>query len=306
MTGGGLEQLHQVAGGLVVAERGATPPPGPVLHVGDNGPVERPAAEPLNAYNIDHVLWRRTWVLADRLIVEFLGVVLLEVRLADLRVVFDRPLATDAEQHLLLDHVLPLVLTLHGHIVLHGAVVHDEQAAVVLCGPSGAGKSTLTAFAWQKGWTVGGDDGAVLHLGPTITCEPTYPTIRLTEQSIALLSIEPDTHSRVMHKLRVTGGGERRFDPSPRPLALIVELAPVAAGAAAELVLLRGAARLALLFGHAFHLQLVDGPLLRRGADVLAEVADRVPVARLSVPRGVTGLAAAEVLLRDAVRVGGS
>ena len=45
-------------------------------------------------------------------------------------------------------------------MVLHGAVVSRDGAGAVLIGATGAGKSTLTAYAWQAGWTVGGDDGA--------------------------------------------------------------------------------------------------------------------------------------------------
>lgn len=290
---------HQVAGGLVVAERGAAPAHGLAVRVGAVRPVARPADEPLVACNVDHELWRRTWVLPDRLVIEYLDVVLLEVTLADLTVTFDRTLAPDMEQHLLLDHVLPLLLTLRGQVVLHGAVVCLGGRAAVLVGPSGAGKSTLTAYAWQQGWTVGGDDGAVLHLGPPVACEPTYPTIRLTVESTALLGVAPDVGGRVANKLRVTGRGERRFDPAIRPLALVAEIVPVPADAPAELVPLRGALTHATLFGYAFHLQLSEGPLLRRAVEVLAGVADVVPIARLRVPRGLSGLTAAEALLRN-------
>lgn len=296
--------VHQVAGGLVVAERGAAPAQGLAVRVGAVRPVARPSEEPLVAHNVDHELWRRTWVLPDRLVIEYLHVVLLEVTLADLTVTFDRPLEPHMEQHLLLDHVLPLLLTLRGQVVLHGAVVHLDGRAVVLVGSSGAGKSTLTAFAWQRGWTVGGDDGAVLHLGPPVACGPTYPTIRLSVESAALLGVAPDAGGRVANKLRVTGRGERKFDPATRPLALVAEVVPVRADTPAGLVPLRGALSHAALFGYAFHLQLGEGPLLRRAVEVLAGVADVVPVARLRVPRGLPGLTAAEALLRAHVRRG--
>jgi hypothetical protein len=289
-----------------VVERGAPLPEGLALQVSVVRPVERPPDEPLVAHNVDNELWRRTWVLPDRLVVEYPDVVLLEVTLTDLTVTFDRPLKPDVEQHLLLDHVLPLLLTLRGQVVLHGAMVHLDGRAIVLVGSSGAGKSTLTAFAWQQGWTVGGDDGAVLHLGSPVTCEPTYPTIRLTAQSTALLGIAPDAGGRVANKLRVTGRGQQRFDPATRSLALVAEVVPVPADEAAGLLRLRGARTHAALFGYAFHLQLGEGALLRRSVDMLAEVADVVPVARLRVPRGLPGLAAAEALLRDHLRRGPS
>lgn len=248
----------------------------------------------------DGVVWRRLWSLPERLVIEFVDEVLAEVR-EDGSVIFDRMLRADVEEHLLLDHVLPLVLARRREIVLHGAVLSLGKRAAVLVGPSGAGKSTLTAFAEQQGWTVGGDDGVVLTLGESVTVEPTYPMIRLTPEATELLGVPPSQG--------VMGAGKRRIPPraspsvsaAPQALAVVAALTPTTAGSLAAFSALNGAAAHAALFGTTFHTELTDGPLLRHVMAGLGRIVEVTPVGRLSVPRGRAGLAEAEEILRRQV-----
>ncbi len=290
-----------VAGGLYVAQRGAVEAaPTPCLRVVDRAPIQVPTSQGQESLTAKGEVWRRVWVLPDRLVIAFLQLVVVEVNDTDGDVVFDRELPADMEQHLLLDHVLPLVLARRGHVVLHGAVVSRGSRAAVLLGPTGAGKSTLTAYAWRQGWTVGGDDGAVVSLGTPVTVEPTYATVRLTLESIDLLGITPEAGSEVVGKRRVQGYGAEAFQQGPVELALIAVLQPTSE-AQAGFVRLRGVEAHAALFSSTFHLDLRARPFLRDTMNRLAEVAAAVVVGRLSVPRGAAGLARADQALREAL-----
>lgn len=295
-----LEDVVLCSGGLRVAQRGAELVcEGPALRVGGISPVRLPDAAPVEARRADDVVWRRHWLEPERLAIEFVGLTAVEVEEASGTVVFDRHLPREMEQHLLLDHVLPLVLARRGRLVLHGAVVSRYGKAAVLMGASGAGKSTLTAFAWQQGWTVGGDDGAVLYASDPPVVEPTYATVRLTPASIDLLGIVPEANSEVVGKLRIAGDGGRRFLQQRVELRLIAIIEPAVTGQPARFQPLDATEAHATLFGSTFHAELAETGLLPAVIEHLASIVEVCTVGRLTVPRGVEGLAAAERLLRD-------
>ena len=52
-------------------------------------------------------------------------------------------LPSDTLSHLLIDQVIPLLLTLHGEVVLHSSAVRGPTSAAAFIGKSGSGKSTL-------------------------------------------------------------------------------------------------------------------------------------------------------------------
>jgi hypothetical protein len=288
-----------VAGGLEVLPRGSTRTGPHQMVLGDPAPIPLPSEPPLDAYNIDLELWRQIWTVPGRLVMDFVGVARAEVTDA-LDVRFDRELSPDVEEHLLLDHVLPLVLAHRGAAVLHGGVVALGGRGVVLVGSSGAGKSTLTAYLGQRGWTVGGDDGAVLRAGTPATAEPTYSTLRLTFSSHALLGIRVQPRSQVVDKWRVAGVGSHALSGATVPLSLVALLSPVPAGDPATATRLRGVAAHAEVFGCTFQSSGSTEALCRL-VDVVARVVDRTAVVRLDVPRGLAGLAAVEALLRQGV-----
>ncbi len=88
----------------------------------------------------------------------------------------------------LLDHLLPRLLDGRGHLVLHGAGVDCDGAAIILLGASGSGKSTLGAGLHLRGMQLLGDDGLVIQQdeGPP-TVMPTYRSLRLWGKSLAAL-----------------------------------------------------------------------------------------------------------------------
>lgn len=298
-----LPAVVDCASGLRVAQRGAAPVVPPAdLHVGPVVPVVAPAQQPEEAHRFDGVVWRRHWSSPARLVIDFVDLAVVEVDAAGV-VTFDRPLPAEVEQHLLLDHVLPLVIARRGGLVVHGGVISCDGRGVVLVGSSGAGKSTLVAFAWQRGWTVGGDDGAVLGAGPPPTAQPTYSTVRLAGAGMALVGLPPSAGSPVVGKRRLTGEGDAAFLPAPVPLHLVAVVEPVAAGEGARFEAIAGIEAHAELFGSTFHAELASRRLLPTVVEELASIVETTAVGRLAVPRGVEGLAAAERVLRTRLDV---
>lgn len=293
-----LEEIVVCSGGLLVAQRGAQlSAEGRALQVGDVRPVSTPASRPAEARRSDNVVWRRHWLQDDRLVIEFVDLATVEVDNAG-TVVFDRTLPTEMEQHLLFDHVLPLALARDGALVLHAGLISRDGDGVVLVGASGAGKSTVTAFAGQKGWTVGGDDGAVLFATTPPTVEPTYSSVRLTPQSTDLLGFAREGTSSVLGKMRLAANGTRAFSQDPVQLSLIGIIEPAPAGAVARFERLAAIEAHAELFGSTFHADFSASRLLSAVVDGLASIVETTTVGRLSVPRGLDGLLAAERLLR--------
>jgi hypothetical protein len=304
-TGGGpaLASVVLCAGGILVAQRDAGPtlPAGTGLWVGPVAPVLIPGSEPVVSQRSDEVVWRRHWSETDRLVIEFVDLVTVAVQESTGLVTFDCYLESEMEQHLLFDHILPLVLARRGNLVLHGGVISRSGIGVVLVGATGAGKSTMTAFAWQHGWTVGGDDGAVLHATDPPTVEPTYATVRLTPDSVELLGVDPAMSEGVIGKIRIAGAGAQAFTQEAVELRVIAIIDPVQAEVEARLDRLDSISAHARLFGATFHADLAADRSLPGVLDRLATIVETSIVARLSIPRGLAGLAVAESLLRDAI-----
>ncbi len=93
-------------------------------------------------------------------------------------------------RHLLLDHVIPLVLTLRGLHALHATAVLTPEGLCAFIGPSGAGKSTLAASFVENAYPVLADDCLVLdETHGTIMARPAYPGIRLWDDALAVLPV---------------------------------------------------------------------------------------------------------------------
>ena len=90
------------------------------------------------------------------------------VHVADGAVVLGGPIGTRAELDVLDDLLqfgVAAATTRRDRLMIHGAVVAEEGDALVLVGSSGSGKSTLAAAALLGGWSLLGDDLAVVHPG---------------------------------------------------------------------------------------------------------------------------------------------
>lgn len=130
----------------------------------------------------------------------------------------DIQLHADAEidavtlRHVLLDQILPRVLSLHEPLVLHGAAVVTRTArTVVVLGKSGMGKSTLSAGFERFGAGALGDDGVIVQFdGNASRVLPTYPGYRLWPDSFDELFPERADHGLPF----ASGSSKRRLQPA--------------------------------------------------------------------------------------------
>lgn len=140
----------------------------------------------------------------------------------------DAPMVT--VRHLLLNQVLPLVLSRLRPVVLHAGAVAVDGRVVAFVGPTGAGKSTLVAACARLGADVMADDSLVIY--PDAggwRAIPSYPAVRLWESAmdhVGWASADAEVVAHYSEKRRVvprTGGWQ--FAQGPRPLTRILLLA---------------------------------------------------------------------------------
>jgi hypothetical protein len=83
-------------------------------------------------------------------------------------------------EHLLVNQVIPLVLSLSGEFVLHSSAVVSPGGALVFTGKTGQGKSTLAAALAVRGCPLLTDDSLLLRqTGRQVMAVPSYPSLRL-------------------------------------------------------------------------------------------------------------------------------
>jgi hypothetical protein len=104
-------------------------------------------------------------------------------------------------RHLLLDHVLPLTLSLRGIEALHATAVRTPTGVWAFTGASGVGKSTLAAYLVQSGLQVLCDDCLVFREDhEQLLIVPGYPGVRLWQDALAVLTSLPGTIIPAMHE----------------------------------------------------------------------------------------------------------
>ncbi len=159
--------------------------------------------------------------------------------------------------HLVLDAVVPILLTGSSAVVYHAGVVARPgcRAAVVL-GASTWGKSTLVASLGRAGWTAASDDVArVVERRDRLVVMPGPGTIRLRPEAAARLGVRAGAE-------RVSSWSDKHRAPTASQVgelhlgAIVVLNDPVAEPAAeVELVRMEGTAALIAVYQHRFNLR---------------------------------------------------
>jgi hypothetical protein len=188
-----------------------------------------------------------------------------------------------------LGRVLAVCLHQQGVVALHGSAVDLSGVAVAFLAPKFHGKSTTAAALVDTGARLLADDVVAVTTGPHPAVLPSVPFIHLWSDSaarVAPASVAVPGNERGPKLQRRWDESGRNAD-APAPLAAVYLLAPVPPGAPAgvrrtRLTAVEGA--LALLS------QTKVGNLLgvERRAELLqvtGELADRIPVYRLDIPR---------------------
>jgi hypothetical protein len=214
-------------------------------------------------------------------------------------------------RHLLLDQVLPLVLTLRGRQALHATAVLTPHGVCAFAGPAGAGKSTLAASFLLAGYPVLSDDCLVLDEDhQSILATPAYPGLRLWDDTLVALGEALRLSLPVAHytsKQRVFAldqGGA--FLSNPHPVARIYCLEWQSEMKGAESLHnpiiedLSHRDGFMKLITSTFLLDIADPMMLARQFHFLERVVSRVPIRRLRIPDTFLSLPAVrETILAD-------
>jgi hypothetical protein len=91
-------------------------------------------------------------------------------------------------RHLLLNQVIPIVLSQLGKLVLHASACMTPEGVMAFMGTTGTGKSTLAASFGLRGLPVLTDDClSIEKQDDEILCVPSYAGVRLWPESVAAL-----------------------------------------------------------------------------------------------------------------------
>jgi hypothetical protein len=209
-------------------------------------------------------------------------------------------------EHLVIDQVLPRVLTHRGRLVLHAGCVVAGDGAIAFLGDSGSGKSTLCGAFGRAGDAILGDDGIVVRPTPGRGFEAlaTYPGLRLLPGPLASLFDEPRPTLPVSHD-----NPKRRVDRDAAGVALTEGPARLRAiylldtAARVEIAPLVGRDAFVTLVRSCFPMHLDDAERSGELFGRIGALIDAVPVRRLSYPRDYDRLPAVrEALLEDCGR----
>lgn len=231
-------------------------------------------------------------------VVRFPGLAWCEIdsRAGQVACTWRRQLADDDSEHLLLNHILPLIASTAGFLVLHASVVARPGGdAVAIIGPVGAGKSTLAAYLATRGWRVLSDDRLIVDA--TGRAYATAPCIRISPAAAARFGMDavlPQGH----HKVRIPlGRGLWRWEAQPRSLERIVFLQRELAATRWEP--LRGREASFELLTAVLQLGLHREDVKRRVFDAVAAIAGSVRCGRLRMAAKWESLGDAESVLQN-------
>jgi len=197
-------------------------------------------------------------------------------------------------RHLLLDQVIPLVLSRRERIVLHSSAVRTGHGVIAFAGKSGQGKSTLAASFAQEGCPLLSDDCLVLRLerGCWIAL-PSYPGVRLWPSAAGEFLRDDTPSADVAHytvKRRIGDADVLSYASGPAPLQRLFFLADDASEVSFER-LAPGRAFMALV-EFAYNLDIKDTAFLRRQFDTVGRLTADVPAYAIHYPREFAALPA--------------
>lgn len=191
-------------------------------------------------------------------------------------------------QHLYLNQVRPLVLSLQGKLVIHASAVEIGGAAVAFVGSTGAGKSTLAASFALAGHPFLTDDGLVVEAdGEDFMALPSHPSVRLwadSERALIAPRARRAAPLQYTSKARILADENLVFCAHPSPLRRVYFLGQEAV----ETIEIRPLKELAAAMEWVKHSFLLDIEERSRLASHFHQVADvaQTPINyRLNFPR---------------------
>jgi len=193
-------------------------------------------------------------------------------------------------RHLLLNQVIPILLSHLGKLVLHASACATPQGVMAFMGMTGTGKSTLAASFGLQGFSVLTDDCLLVEQqDEVIMTVPSYPGLRLWPETVTALFehepvLQPLAHYTDKKRLLFE---QDHFDGSLSLSAIYVLTQPENIQDIAGVTINPLLASEALLetVKHTFQLDLTDREKLGRAFRQYAWLAKSVPFFRLAFPR---------------------
>lgn len=197
----------------------------------------------------------------------------------------------DTMRHLLLNQILPLVLSRRGRLVLHASAVSYRDHVIAFIGRSGGGKSTFAVACALAGASIVSDDCLVVKRTDVgWSTVPCHAGVRLWPAALELFGWHAESGEVASHY-----SDKRRFDDRNHhltfetrhlPLAAIVYLPPASAGESPTLALgpsasaqtLRGRDAVMALASELFRLDARDAAESRRQFESIGAIAAEIPV----------------------------
>lgn len=190
-------------------------------------------------------------------------------------------------RHLLLDQVIPLVLSRKGRVVLHASAVSTGRGVIAFAGKSGRGKSTMALAFAKQGHALVTDDCLALRLEDSKWIVlPSYPGVRLWETTAEELVPRNASTADVAHytsKRRIIDIDRIQFAACPQPIRRLYVLAEEQPEISIERL---AASRAFMAWAEfAYNLDIVHADFLRGHFESVGKLATQIPVYALHYPR---------------------
>ena len=210
----------------------------------------------------------------------------------------DSDTPSETVRHLLLDQVLPLVLSSQGQLVVHGSAVLTPKGTIAFVGDSGSGKSTLASSFTEDGMAVLTDDCLLLEeKDGCLTAIPSYPGVRLWPNMADAVVGKGRALAEVAHyteKKRANRSAGILFSTRPAKLRRMYFLAPSEEDeqiANVKISPLSSRDAVIELVKYTYLIDVTDRLRVRREFERLSRVARQPLFYRLSFPRDFSRLA---------------
>ena len=211
--------------------------------------------------------------------------------------------STETIQHLFLNQVVPLALSLQKKLVFHASGVEIDNEAIAFVGQSGMGKSTLAASFASHGFRFLADDG--LHLEAKTNQYYVYPShhpsLRLWEDSLNALSLSSSNTALAVSytpKVRILADQQLAYCDDDRPLRCVYFLGK---GNADQITIEPVSSRDAMIemVRHSFLLDIQEHATLTHHFKQLTMLAKQPIFFRLDYPRCYEVLSKVQTFILD-------
>jgi hypothetical protein len=197
-------------------------------------------------------------------------------------------------RHLLLDQVVPLILSRRERLVLHASAVLTGHGAIAFAGKTGKGKSTLATSFALEGFPLVSDDYLVLRPGHAgWMAMPSYPGVRLWPSTIqAIMPHDLPTRNVASYTVKRRAADTTLLPRTNEPVFLrrLYMLTDEAGSTSIDKVP-PGRSMISLL-EFAYNLDITDRAFLRQQFETINQVTNDVPVYAIHFPREYSALPA--------------